>query len=160
MPRRLKAAKLLFIPKPGQTDFTDIRYAPIINCVLKHKGKFLVIKRSEILRWYPGRWNGVSGFLDDKKSIKEKITEEINEELGLKKTSIKSIKLKEIFLQDEPKYQKTWIVIPVLVEVNTSEVKLNFENAEYKWATESEIKKLKFVPGFDEVLRRVNESRI
>ena len=36
-----------FQPKPGQVDFTNIRYAPVANCVLFNEGKILLVKRSD-----------------------------------------------------------------------------------------------------------------
>ena len=114
-----------FKPKPGQIDFTHARWAPVINCILKFQEKILVVQRSKELNFYPGYWNGISGFLDDQRSLKEKVIDEIGEELGLPKNKIKSIKFGEIFDQEAPKYKKTWIVHPVLVEISTNKIKLD-----------------------------------
>lgn len=76
-------SKPKFKPKPGQVDFTNIRWAPVINCVVKHQDKILLVKRSKELNLYPGYWNGISGFLDDQRSLTEKVEEEIKEELGI-----------------------------------------------------------------------------
>lgn len=141
--------------KPGQVDYTHIRYAPVINCVLKYKNKFLVVQRSKELNFYPGYWNGISGFLDDKRSVTQKITEELREELGIPKSKIGKIVFGEIFHQDEPKYGKTWIVHPILVNVKTDKVKLDWEAKNYKWLDLKEIFKLDLLPGFDEVLKRL-----
>ena len=117
----------LFKPKPGQTDYTHARWAPVMNCVLKHKNKILVVQRSTKINFYPGYWNGVSGFLDDHKSLNEKVIDEIKEELGLPKSNIKRIRLGAIFDQEDSKHKKTWIVHPILVEVTTNRVKLDWE---------------------------------
>lgn len=148
--------KQTFKPKPGQIDYTNVRWAPVINCVLRHKNKFLVVQRSKELNFYPGYWNGISGFLDDKRSLTEKVADEIREELGLPKSKIQQIRLGQIFDQEEPKYKKTWIVHPVLVEVKTEKVKLDWEARNYKWVTLRETKKLDLLPGFDEVLKRLS----
>ena len=58
-----------FHPKPGQIDFTHIKRVPVVNCVLRYEGKFLIVQRSEEIRYYPEYWNGISGFLDDGRSI-------------------------------------------------------------------------------------------
>ncbi len=139
--------------RPGQTDFTRIRWAPVINCVLKHKNKILIVQRSRAMQLYPGYWNGISGFLDDNKSLKEKVYEEVAEEAGLDKKHIRSIRLGKIFDQDEPKYKKTWIVHPVLVTVDTDAVVLDWEAQNFKWLKPDDVKKLKLMPGFDAVLQ-------
>jgi ADP-ribose pyrophosphatase YjhB (NUDIX family) len=141
-----------FKPKPGQTDFTDIRWAPVINCVVQYKDKILLVQRSESLRLYPGYWNGISGFLDDNKGLEEKVYEELKEEIGMKKGDVVSIILGTIFDQEEYQYKKTWIVHPVLVTVNTDKVKLDWEAKNFKWVKREGALKMKLLPGFDEVL--------
>lgn len=146
-----------FQPKPGQTDYTNIRYAPVVNCVLFHKGKILLVKRNENLNFYPNFWNGISGFLDDGKSFDEKVKEEVFEEVGITEEKIASIRRGEIFHQDEPKYGKTWIVHPVLIEVRTDVVTLDWEAQKHQWLSIDEVKTLDLLPGFDEVLKRVEK---
>jgi isopentenyldiphosphate isomerase len=149
-----------FKPKPGQVDFTHARWAPVINCVVKYKDKILVVQRSSELNFYPEYWNGISGFLDDKKSLEKKVEEELREELGIAKKYIRKIKVGEIFDQDEPKYHKTWIVHPILVEVATDKIKLDWESQNYRWIKPSKAKKLKLLPGFDKVLEKICKIKI
>ncbi len=144
-----------FVLKPGQTDYTNIRWAPVINCVLKYKNKILVVQRSSELHYYPSYWNGISGFLDDARSIKEKVEEELREELGIPKNKIKKVILGEIFDNDAPKYKKTWITHPILVEVLTDKIKLDWEAQKYAWVSVKEAKKLKLLPGFGEVIEKL-----
>lgn len=149
-----------FVPKPGQVDYTNIRWAPVMNCVVTHRGKILVVQRSPEMRLYPVYWNGISGFLDDHKSLLQKVKEELREELGIPSTKIVSVKLGEVFDQDAPKYKKTWIVHPVLVEVSTDKVKLDWEASVYRWLSWKEVKKLNLMPGFDLVLEWSKKSRV
>lgn len=143
--------------KPGQVDYTNIRWAPVLNCVLRYKDKFLVVQRSKKSNFYPEYWNGISGFLDDNKSLEEKIYEELIEELGISKEKILNYKLAEIFNKDEPEYKKTWIIHPVLVEVSTDKVELDWEAENYKWLSIDEIKKLKLLPGFEITLEKIGK---
>jgi len=146
-----------FKPKPGQVDFTNIRWAPVINCVVMYRGKMLLVQRDPSLHFYPSYWNGISGFLDDKQSLKEKVVEELDEELGIKKKDIASIYSGNVFDQDEPKYKKTWIVHPILVRVKTDRISLDWEARKYKWIKMSEAWKMKLLPGFDMVLWEVKK---
>ncbi|MFA5129440.1 MAG: NUDIX domain-containing protein [Patescibacteria group bacterium] len=145
-----------FKPRPGQTDYSKARWAPVMNCVLMYQGKILVVQRSKKLNFYPGHWNGISGFLDDQKSLNEKVEEEVWEETGITKNKIKRIHLGEIFDQEAPKYKKTWVVHPVLVEVSTDDIKLDWEAEAYQWVTLNQVKKLKILPGFDQVMKRLS----
>lgn len=144
-----------FRPKPGQVDYTNARWAPVINCVVKRKDKILIAHRSSYLKFYPNCWNGISGFLDDKKNLREKVKEELREELGIPASAIISIRLGEIFNQEAPRYKKTWIVHPVLVKIKTNKVKLDWEAEEYRWVKPKEAGKFKLLPGFDMVLKKL-----
>jgi isopentenyldiphosphate isomerase len=149
--------KIKFKLKPGQIDFTNARWVPVINCVLKYQNKILIVQRSKDVAFYPEYWNGVSAFLDDEKSLKQKIQEELKEELGIAKSKIVRIRLGEIFNQEAPKYGKTWVVHPVLVEVATDKIKLDWEAKSYRWVKLQEIKGLKILPGFSEVLEKLKK---
>ncbi len=147
--------KSQFKLKKDQVDYTKARWVPVINCVLKYRDKILIVERSKDLNFYPGYWNGISGFLDDKKSLTEKVENELKEELGIDKRSIISVNLGEIFDQEEPKYGKTWVVHPVLVRVKTDKIKLDWEARNYEWVKLKEIKKFKLLPGFDVVIKKL-----
>jgi isopentenyldiphosphate isomerase len=145
-----------FKTKPGQIDFTHARWAPVINCVLKFKNKILIVQRNKDLNFYPSYWNGISGFLDDDRKLKQKVQDELNEELKISKKQIAKIKLGEIFDQEEQKYKKTWIVHPVFVEVTTDKINLDWEAENYKWIKFNEIKEYKLLPGFDKVIEKLS----
>lgn len=144
-----------FKPKPGQIVFSQARWAPVINCVLKYQGKILVVQRSKEMDFYPEHWNGIAGFLDDHRSLEQKVRDELKEELGISSRNILSIKLGKIFDQEAPKYKKTWIVHPVLVKVATDKVSLDWEAQNYQWLKINAVKKLKLLPGFEKVLEVV-----
>jgi isopentenyldiphosphate isomerase len=144
-----------FKPKPGQVDYTNAHWAPVINCLVRHKGKILLVRRSDKLNLYPGYWNGVSGFLDDDQSLQSKVREELREELGIEDRKVRSVVLGRIFHQHAPEYGKTWIVHPVLADVDTDSIKLDWEAQEYKWVEPKEVRKLSIIPGFEKVLEGV-----
>lgn len=104
------------------------------------------------MRLYPGFWNGVSGFLDDNKGLEEKVREELREELSIQAEDITSITLGQIFDQDAPEYNKTWIVHPVLVAVKETAIQLDWEAERYMWVTIEETKQMDLLPGFGLVL--------
>ena len=143
-----------FVPEPGQTDYTDIRYAPVVNSVVIHGGKVLLAQRSPDMRLYPSYWNGISGFLDDMRSVEDKVAQELYEEIGLGADDIESIERGTVFLQEAPEYKKTWIVVPALVRVNRVEFNLNWETKRAEWFAPDEVLGLNLLPGFDEVIKQ------
>lgn len=145
-------AERKFVARAGQVDYTNIRYAPVVNTVVTYSGKVLLVQRSSGMRLYPGYWNGVSGFLDDARSIEEKVTQELGEELGIAPEDIESIERGQVLLQEAPEYHKTWLVVPVLARIKTTDFKLDWEAQRAKWYTPDEISKLSLLPGFDAVI--------
>jgi 8-oxo-dGTP pyrophosphatase MutT (NUDIX family) len=146
-----------FKPAEGQTDYTNITWAPVINCVLEFEGKFLIVQRNKNLNFYPNYYNGISGFLDDNKTLREKVKKEIQEELGLRASAIKSIGLGRIFHKSAPQYDKIWIVHPILVRVKTDKIRLDWEAQGFKWIDISEASKYKLMPGFAQVLEEIKK---
>ena len=43
-------AEPVFVPRPGQVDYTHIRYAPVLNAVVVCLGKVLLLQRSSGMR--------------------------------------------------------------------------------------------------------------
>jgi len=144
----------VFVPKTGQADFTNVRWCPVVNCVVTNADKILLVKRSQGMRLYPGCWNGISGFLDDSKNLEEKVREELHEELGLKDSDISKIELKAILKQEDKSINKTWLVHAVRVEILTQEVTLDWEAETYKWYKKEDLADLNFLPGFEEVIEK------
>ena len=129
----------------------------MINAVVQRKdGKILVVKRSPKLRLYPGQWNGIGGFLDDHKSVEQKVKEELREELGIAASAIRSFRHGAIFDADDTRYRKTFVVHPVLVELRRPiSVRLDWEASAYRWVAVDEVRTLDLVPSFPQVLDRL-----
>lgn len=141
-----------FVPKPGQIDYTNIRYAPCIKVIPVHDGKILVAKRTTERRLYPGYWDFINGFLDDKCSIEEKATEELAEEVGIGSGDVASFKRGKAAISEDPDYGKTWLIVPVLAEVKTAKFDLDWEATEAKWLTPSEAASIEMIPGTLEIV--------
>ena len=141
-----------FVPRPDQVDFTNARWCPVINCVVIYDSKLLLVERNKDMRLYPEYWNGISGFLDDQKSLAEKVQEELHEEIGVSLGQIKSIQLKGIFDQEAPELGKTWVVHAVRVEITTNQLTFDWEAQNHAWVSQDEALAYRLLPGFDEVL--------
>ncbi|HEV2402604.1 MAG TPA: NUDIX domain-containing protein [Candidatus Saccharimonadales bacterium] len=143
-----------FISKPGQVDYTNIRYAPALNVVVTFKGKVLLVKRSADLRLYPNVWASIAGFLDDNQSIEQKAYEELHEELGLTKHEVISLQRGSPLLREDETLDKTWLIVPVLARVTTGHFQLDWEASQAQWFDPDDIAKLKpmLLPELDKVI--------
>lgn len=139
----------------GRINYSNSDSATVITVFIKYKEEILILKRSNKVATYQGRWNTVAGYIDELKPIHEKIIEEINEEIGVKKDNILSQRIGKSYMFKDMKVNKTWIVIPVLVELkNKPDIKLDWEHTEYKWIKPEELKRYNIVPKIEESLRR------
>ncbi len=140
----------------GRIDYSKSDKAPVITVFVKYKNKILLLKRSDKVRTYQGKWNTIAGYLDEVKPIKEKVLEELKEEIGICEAEISNIKYFDSYKLNDNKINKIWIVHPVLVELkNKVEVKLDWEHTEYKWISPEELRKFDIVTDLDKSLRRV-----
>jgi len=141
-----------FTPKPGQVDYTNIRYCPVVNVIPVYNGKALFVQRAADLTFYPNYWHCIAGFLDDQQSIEEKAHEELGEELGWQAKDIIKLEHGRVVLTEAPEYGKTYLVVPVLATVSQAAVKLDWEASRAKWFEPREIKELKLLPGFLDIV--------
>lgn len=136
-------------------DYRKRKIAPVITAFVKYKNKILLLKRSNKVGTYRGRWNVVAGFLDDKKRVREKAMEEISEEVGLRKNDVEFVRAGIPFKVKDKKINKIWVVHPILFESKTNKIKLDWEHTNYRWIFPNQLKRYKITPRLDESLRRV-----
>ena len=139
----------------GRINYSDSDTAPVITVFLKYKEKILILKRSNKVSLYQGKWNTVAGYIDELKPIQEKINEEISQETGIKKEDISYHKIGKTYTFTDQLVDKTWIVIPAIVELKIKpKIKLDWEHTEYKWIKPEDLRKFDIVPKIDESLNR------
>lgn len=148
-----QALTLYNLPMP--IDYTHAKSAPVIVIYVKYRDKFLLVKRSEKMLTYQNQWSCLAGFVDDDKTMEDKVVYEIQEELGLKKEDIKSIKKGETYLFVDDALGREWIRHMFLVEISNPSIKLSWEHSELVWATPEEAKKYETTPGFQEDLEKM-----
>ena len=122
----------------------------IVTAVVKNKGKILILKKSPKDWTYPNKWSFCSGYAKEFQSAEDNVLREIKEETGLNAKIIKNGRLLEIYDKNK---NKRWIVAPFLCEVKSRNVRLDHENADYRWISQKDIKKYPTVPGLEKDLK-------
>lgn len=134
----------------GRIDYSHSSIAPIINIFLRYEGKILLVKRSNKVSSYHGKWNGVAGYLDEFVPIKKKMSEELIEEVGITDKQILHYHIGEPYQFTD---KITWIVHPILVDLKIKpEIKLDWEHTEYRWIKPEELNNFDTVPNLDKTL--------
>jgi len=130
---------------------------PVVTCFLQSEGKILLLKRSEQVSSYQGRWAGVSGYLESEPD--QQAFTEIQEETGLSPTDITLAKKGQTVLVVDTETGAQWLVHPYLFYVNVkSKIRIDWEHKSARWVKPEEIADYATVPGLDKVLAAVIDN--
>ena len=131
-----------------------IRIVAVI--VLNPNGKFLIMKRSSDKKIHANLWNLPSGKIGKGESLEDAGIRETFEETGLK-VDFPEVGLEtEIEISKELKLEMNYL----LARTTDTEVKLNWENSEYKWVTPKESLDFEFAVSHDEVERVLKNFKL
>ncbi len=125
----------------------------VVTGVVKHKDKFLILKKSPEDRNYPNKWSFCSGFAKEFESGEKSCLREIKEETGLDCRIVKTGKIIEVIDEKNREHAKRWVVAVYLCEADKTNIKLCHENVEYKWVSLGELENYEFVPGLSKDLK-------
>lgn len=132
-----------------------LKRARIVTSFLEHGGKILILKRSDSVRTYRGKWAGVSGSIEKDETPFQAAVREIREETGLGEGKIDLEKEGESFLVADDKLGSEWIIHPFLFKAKTGKVKIDWEHSEARWIKPGELARYDTVPKLAESLRKV-----
>ena len=126
----------------------------VVTCFLESDGDMLLLRRSEKVGTYQGRWAGVSGYIET--TADEQALTEIAEETGLSRQDVRLTKRgKRLVIKDE-KLGIKWLVHPYLFHVNERDkIRIDWEHKETRWIKPTDIASYETVPGLKEALARV-----
>ncbi len=138
-----------------------MKEARVVTCFLLRRtpggDEILLLRRSQEVGTYRGRWAGISGYLE-----KEPLAQayaEIQEEAGLGKKDVRLLRAGEPLVVVDAAGDRRWIVHPFLFEVSRPEkVQLDWEHVESRWIRPQEIRQYETVPQLAETLGRVYPS--
>lgn len=134
------------------TAATKLEPTPVVTAFLRHQGRILLVRRSRRVGSYQGRWSAVSGYLEDASPLQQAYRE-IREETGLSEDEVHLVSAGEVIAIPAPELGKLWQVHPFLFDVDDDrQVRLDWENVEYRWIEASEIADYSTVPKLAEAL--------
>ena len=130
-----------------------MRKTRIVTSFLDHNDKILILKRSQQVRTMKGLWSGVSGIIENNETAIKRAKIEIFEEVGIKEQNIKLIKSgSEVFVKSPQYTNHQWVIFPFLFQTEISDIKLNWENSEFRWIHVNELKEFNTVPSLKKIL--------
>ena len=128
-----------------------MRSTRIVTSFIKNNNKILILKRSTNVKSMKGLWSGVSGIIENNEKPLDRAKIEIFEEIGIEKVSLTK-KIEKMIISSPHYKNHRWEVFAFLFETEKIEVKLNWENSEFKWIRTDELKNYETVPSLDKIL--------
>ena len=127
----------------------------VVTAVVVHHGEVLLLRRSDLVGTYQGKWACVSGYLEEDETPEERAVTEIEEETGLARDDIKLEKvIAPVTLTDEIK-GITWRVHPFLFRAAHRDISIDWEHQEYRWVPPQDIAAYDTVPRLQEVIEHL-----
>ncbi len=126
----------------------------VVTAFLIHDGRILVLRRSDKVGTYRGRWAAVSGTIEQ--APLDQAYTELDEETGLGRDDVELLKQGDPLLVFDRDNERTWRVHPFLFAVkDPSRIRLDWEHVQRRWVWPGEIDRLDTVPDLAEALLTV-----
>jgi 8-oxo-dGTP diphosphatase len=126
----------------------------VITCFLLQNSRILLLKRSQHVGTFKGKWAAVSGYIESDADRQSLI--EIEEETGLLPNDTTLIKKGESVEVEDIQNRVRWLVHPYLYKVITDKpVRIDREHDEFRWIKPAELGIFETVPGLSEALSSV-----
>lgn len=126
---------------------------PVVTVFLRNDSEVCLLRRSEAVGSYAGRWGAVAGHAEG--SPDAQALEEIREETGMDPETVTFVRRGERFAVDDPSLDTRWLVTPYLFDVDGRDVETNEETAEVEWVHPPAILRRETVPELWESYWRV-----
>ncbi len=140
----------------GRINYTNSAKAAVVSVIIKYKDNILLLKRSDKVGNYRGKWNVVAGYLDDETPIREKALAEVREETGITNKDISAVKIFSPITIKDNVLKKIFIAhISLIALKSRPKIKLDWEHTAFKWVKPQDVRKFDVVYGLDKLLRRI-----
>ena len=148
----------------------NLRPTHVVTCILlrtdQEETRILLLRRSQKVGSYHGRWAGVSGFVEPNATPDEQAYTEIREETGLQRDQVRMLRRGAVVEHSDAELGRHFYIHPFLFEVLTPElIQIDWEATEMRWIFQSRLSSLLFPPSgpaFETVpkLQEVYESAL
>jgi translation initiation factor 2B subunit (eIF-2B alpha/beta/delta family)/8-oxo-dGTP pyrophosphatase MutT (NUDIX family) len=132
-----------------------MQFKHVVSSFLQSDQRILILRRSDRVGSYRGRWSGVSGYLEEGEEPLQRAKIEIQEELGLSSLQVSLVRSGEQVRTFDEQKDTIWIIHPFLFEVHEPNLRLDWENSESRWIGPNDLRFFDSVPNLKEVFERV-----
>jgi ADP-ribose pyrophosphatase YjhB (NUDIX family) len=134
----------------------NLRPTHVVTCILlrtdQEATRMLLVRRSQKVGSYHGRWAGVSGFIEPNITPDEQAYTEIREETGLQREQVRMLRRGAVVEHIDAELGRHFYIHPFLFEVLTPDfIQIDWEATEMRWIASSELPSFETVPKLQEV---------
>ena len=124
----------------------------VVTCFLECKDRILILRRSNNVGSFKGKWAGISGYVEA--TADEQVLIEIEEEAGLYPNDVELVSKGDLLKAEDEGIR--WVVHSYLLRINEpNKVKINWEHTEKMWIRPEDIGRYQTVPMLKEILAQV-----
>ncbi|HEX9340371.1 MAG TPA: DUF126 domain-containing protein [Thermoplasmata archaeon] len=135
----------------GAVDLPDVRARPVVSAILRNRGRILIVRRSEAVGSFRGRWSAVSGYIEGREDPRDRAVREVREETGLRRLVLRAT--------GQPVFARTdatvYVVHPFLFDVASRTIRLDWENTDHAWIRLEDLGRYDTVPRLADVVASV-----
>lgn len=132
----------------GLVELKDVAERHVVTSILRHKGRILLLRRSNSVGSYRGQWAGVSGYIEPGESPEKAARRELEEEVQLGGARIARSMDPASFRDGKV----VWTVNAFLFDIKDAKVKLDWEHQAYEWVSPEDVSKYPTVPGLQKLV--------
>ena len=131
----------------------------VVTSFLEDQGKILLLRRSDRVRTYTGRWAGVSGTIEPGRTPEEQARTEIFEETGLTDEDVRLVASGEPLTVEDASIGRGFVVHPFRFSVlHPKRIRTDWEHVETRWVDPAELAGYETVPRLVETWKRVSDE--
>lgn len=132
----------------GIVELPKVAEKHVVTCIVRNKGRILLLQRSDKVGSYRGQWAGVSGYVERGEEEEVAARRELEEEIGRGKASL----AKRIEPQRFREGDVVWCVHAFLFDVKDRSVRIDWEHQSLEWVVPEDVAKYRTVPGLREIV--------
>ena len=125
-----------------------------VTCVIRCRGRILLLRRAPTVLVNPDLWSAVTGRVEHGQSFEASAFQEIREETGLERRNLTLVRRGRGFRLRIRRGVVT-LVQPFLFDSRTRLVRLNWEHTDSEWVKPVDIHKFRLIPKFNLTLKSV-----
>ncbi len=135
----------------GTVDLPDIRAKRVVTAILRNRGCVLIVRRSEKVGTFRGKWSAISGHIEGREDPKHRAIVEVREETGIRAITFRGAG-DPVLARDGT---TIYVVHPFLFDTPNRRVRLDWENVEHRWVRPEEFERFETVPRLVDVVAAV-----